>query len=1361
VRLPWKYATWALVLVFLTLAVSVRDGAASPAKPAPGGLDSWRPDLALGGSWVAESTVHNEPLVVDDVRACQGDSRAWRNADSADMVTLSWYSCTSSDLSAVTTRLAHIHQEDPVEWRSVSSALGAGTDMTRGTPAGHERVWIQNTFVVLVEVSCETLSATACFARSAVAARDIAGRLPDRPKRITIDTTWLVLPWALAGVIWAAVLIGVRVRRVNSTSNARVYGVPMSSTPLDRQARRLYWRSLWRRIGIGMVTPLGLLAFGWTGQVTTDNVDLRNDLSSLFCFSVIAVPGAALILATRHPLLSRNWLWTYRQVQLSRRRRLCVALVRILAAALVFAGLTVLIVPVGSPWELVGLSPPIRLALLIAPFAAFGGASATSILARHLKRRGVWQALDGDPSRTFMHLRTDSEPWGSLPPTALTRRGFFEAFSQLLVPWPADASEPLLLTLLARYGHLVSVRSGSRPVSGSEPTVVALPSPEWRSALAERVRRARAVVINGLPGEITPYYRETLRLVADPAHGRVVLIFPPVTQAERNKGLANFNVMAEGLPLFAPLIRGGASPPPSLLLLVHIPGRGWASWLARRRTSWAYAEATDQMMQLAVREWDVPQASSEETLEKALIGSAPPEPVAVLATMADQTVARDVADGLNSLGQPAVVVPVGQPPSGYNAVVLLSPTAVRDPDWRAALAQFQHVRIIPVKCADLTTADVESLRSVHPILASLNWVDWKGRGRVAALADLFTAVNSESSRYRVHGDLLVQAQTWASGGRRPELLLADRQRVRAAQAHLANTARDTLARPTPLMREYVQASARATTARSTMVLRWSAAFTAVAVLAGVLAVGAVYIGRTRALDNQLNGLVSTVPVLSADQAPWLGVLAGAAILGGGATEAQLGRQELRWALGQPWPRTFLGGMHDAEIFDAASVDGTQVLTVDLKGTLTAWATDTGAVAWRRQLGTSLDLVAVAPDRRGAVATDGNVLHLVRFTPWNHATVSLSCPATHVAVAPASDTAIVACENGQLLSVGLAAPHRIRRVGTFTHLYDLRTLADGTVRVLGSAEPDAVEAVDGESGRALGRVAIEQPELGAAAALSADGQTLAVVDKDHRLRFGSFRAGLAVGGLHMPDEIADLVVLPDGRVVSATPQFGVRIYDTTTGLVTARIRQSQPNATRLRISTDGRWIMCLDGLGVYLWDLDGLMPARPPTSNRHSEQAPTPGATTVKVVATTPTGSVSVHLASGLSATVPAVTGRVTVTDVKPDGVAALVGSDRGEVAEIDLRTQDVVARWQAPDGSAITAATWSERPGWLIVHTAADNWWSPWSCDGCGLDATIIDVLKHRLWSCYLENNVAKLSAAVRRQLGIRLCQPSPAATSG
>jgi hypothetical protein len=247
--------------------------------------------------------------------------------------------------------------------------------------------------------------------------------------------------------------------------------------------------------------------------------------------------------------------------------------------------------------------------------------------------------------------------------------------------------------------------------------------------------------------------------------------------------------------------------------------------------------------------------------------------------------------------------------------------------------------------------------------------------------------------------------------------------------------------------------------------------------------------------------------------------------------------------------------------------------------------------------------------------------------------------------------------------------------------------------------------------------------------------------------------LAPSGQFVADGEPAVLAIGGGRVVTATSQDGVRVIDLRLGVITARLI-TVPGIRRLSASDDGERLLATSGFGIAVWDTLGLAstPAQPAAGSSRGPKATGPAVT----IDGGSDGTVAIKPSEGDTVRLPAFNSGVTASAIDPAGRNAVVGSDRGEVAEIDLTHAVVTRRWTAPNRAVIASVGWAGSPDTLAVQTADGTWWSPSACDDCGADGSLLAALKRRLRGCYREDNVANITAPVRAALGIRVCVNSP-----
>ncbi len=139
---------------------------------------------------------------------------------------------------------------------------------------------------------------------------------------------------------------------------------------------------------------------------------------------------------------------------------------------------------------------------------------------------------------------------------------------------------------------------------------------------------------------------------------------------------------------------------------------------------------------------------------------------------------------------------------------------VLSPDWltsEVSQRELQYAIDMKKKLIPVVYRDVEH-QSVNPALANLNWIfarpaDDPGR----ALQQIMFAIDTDLDYWREGADLLVKAQQWAQGNRRPAFTLRG-EPLRKAEQWLAAGATKNYG-PNPLQVEYITAGRRASAQR--------------------------------------------------------------------------------------------------------------------------------------------------------------------------------------------------------------------------------------------------------------------------------------------------------------------------------------------------------------------------------------------------------------------------------------------------------------------------------------------------------------------------------------------------------------------
>jgi WD40 repeat protein len=438
----------------------------------------------------------------------------------------------------------------------------------------------------------------------------------------------------------------------------------------------------------------------------------------------------------------------------------------------------------------------------------------------------------------------------------------------------------------------------------------------------------------------------------------------------------------------------------------------------------------------------------------------------------------------------------------------------------------------------------------------------------------------------------------------------------------------------------------------------------------------------------------------------------------------------------------------------------ELVTADYAGTLTGWEIATGAVVWRRAIDKQrIDRIAMTPDAELIVATAGPRLHIIRPSPWSHSTVDLPAEIEHIAISTDSRVLAVALADGRLATVDPANSSVITVAGAYADILDLRAQnQDRSVRALVRRSDSHLAVIDATTGREVQEILVGTATVNAA--LGAEPGSVAVSGPDGELRVGIGGTALAPLGQRVPAILDSLLVLTPDRVVTASSAFGVVAYDRPTGLVLKRLQVAQAGVSLIRSSPDGKYLLCSSGYGLFVWAATELGPVASPATviRPGSEPEAHIGSTIARGDAT---GQLTVISNERPTFRAVVTSGAITAVAVSADGTDVLVGSELGEVAEIDVTNKVVVRRWGSPSGGSIDTIGWSLDGSQILIRIAPDLWWSTGACPGCGADAALLAALASRIKGCYQEPNLLYIGEEARQRLNLRVCLPSPNAEKG
>lgn len=1352
---------WKRALVLLTvIAAATLLGPAAAAADDP--VAGWTPVGVLPGQWGPPVHWNVDPLVLSTTQ-CVGKTRSWADEEAALTVAVTWHEC-GRNLDVAAAELDDRHQASPARWRSRGDVLGEGLDIIEPRVRAHQRSWVEDRFQVTVYVQCLFDGESRCLELSRKAVQDISRRIPGEPTKIVGSRSMIAMTWLLSVMlVWLFVLGAVAaVRRLaNAGGSYATHPDGARWTNVDEGAKRLRRHMRLRRYGTVLVAPTAGAILIVVGRAITGSLNI----ATLSLVPILAIfgglAGVVMLVASRSPVRGDEWRWQVHRLDLPRTRRIVSAVISAGSTILLVLLVSLFPVAVGAG-RVAALPPLLHAGLQMIFFSMLAAAVPVSWLVRRRATADAWRSLNSRSGPPIVFLRDAASQAADLRASVLTGRGALNYVGSLLKPQRRLRFDEALANLLVRQGPVLVLQAPSAATDKRGPRSLDVRDVQ-ADEVAREVMHSQAMVLVAGPPVMEPHTLGLTRFLIGLAREKPLLVvLPPISKKKLQQRWAQwYRVLADVAPvtdLDPALVADGAH------VLVHLPGHGWHAWGARRRDEWTYTQAAHDALAFSAASVAAARHAAEQVSSEAETNEAPTrDDLEVVAVAADERTAADIAAGLSGMGRPAVVrlVPSetagGDTPSITN-VVVISEAALANPQWHAAVEDLieRGNRPVPVVLGTVHAG------SVPEGLQEINWVLWAGEQRVGALAALFAAISSEPSRYQLHRDLLSRARSWVSDNRSQGLLLADHDETEQAAAHLADATHDPLARPSALLHDFVTASvvrARQYRRRNRRLLITGVVLAVATVL---LFSGIWFAVRGPAENQRLNALVSIGPRLASDRPDWAGLLAGALIVQGDAEQAETGRLVLRSMLDRVWPRTRVGVAHDALVNDMAMVGDSSVLTVDNRGTLTRWDLGTGAVQWRRHLEQPLNHLAATPDGATVVAASARHLHLIKSEPWEHRRISFKNTISRVAVAADGTTAVVADEDGRLITIGTGPAETTREVGRYRNVLDLQAGAADSSRTppvwalvrTSASQVAVVEALAGRQSRPL-RVSLRDA-MEVYGGVAADGTTLAVASGGGDLQTGTVDAGLRPGGGRVPALLDGLAVFPAGGVITTGRAFGVQVMHPPSGAVVGRLQVAQHGVIRIRSSPDGRFLLCADHAGVAVWDTQGLWPTDAAGEVVDAGRSSRAGRGQVALEGAD-SGAVSIRVADRSVFRQRVLSGSVTAAAVRGDESTALVGSDRGEIAEIDIDAGVVVRRWASPLGGRVETVGWSS-DGRIVVGSATGSWWSVESCGGCGTDEALLTALRARLWGCYSTDNVQGITDAARQRLNLRVCAPSPRA---
>jgi len=566
-------------------------------------------------------------------------------------------------------------------------------------------------------------------------------------------------------------------------------------------------------------------------------------------------------------------------------------------------------------------------------------------------------------------------------------------------------------------------------------------------------------------------------------------------------------------------------------------------------------------------------------------------------------------------------------------VVLLSAHGLEDPAWLRSVEGLRAERLVPVRVGDLADQDVPQF------LRDLNWVFYRPDDP-GFLAQLFSGVNTDASRFRDSRDTRALAERWESAGRSPDFLLESRREIKrrigsaAASAdgsdplipkeqavQLAGTFRDrrrffheTLVdgddaqpgwvagpvatalalRPGAIDKLFVAqgtttvaflaASRRHATQRSRG-RAWRASYrTAVA----TLAVGAVVfttVAVQQAIRQSNNAVAFAIGDTAESNRPDLAALkAGASLVDSGTYPGDDGRLRIAVAaLAQHWPLGYLTS-------DGSSIDAARFLQ---DGSIQAFDFDGTIWRWDASLSARTSTATGIPGTRGADATPDGALTVVSdgasLTVVRQGAAAESIPGlsgiVQFKLAPADDRLLVHADGALYTIDGIGS-----QAGSPTKLGDWDSVLD----VVQTPEGHAVALAerDGQLQLVHDDGTVEPsgpaPEGVSDGSLAPDGKSFAL---DVGGVIWTASGGQATSsGIVIPGVEIAMAMTGDGLVLVSDRTRGSWVADPRLGIDLGAICRGGVGTVMFGIDSGGDRVLCLQAGYVAVDTLAGVRPA---------------------------------------------------------------------------------------------------------------------------------------------------------------------------
>lgn len=1318
-----------------TAALAILTSAPAFATDPVATLSTWSP-ADVSGTWTSQPG-KSLSVNLDKRDVCTGSERNWTDESRRIDIRLDWAHCPSSQsTSAWRAYYEQNRQAESAQWRTAPAALGANRELIDGLISGNQRSWIQGNYLITVDSVCRAATAQACAEFSRTIVSDLAGRMGIAPTNLAGGRSIQLASFTLGFSLVVMMILGL-VAAVHAVMRHRFVFAdsPGKWFAVDSAARQHRRRDRFRRHGRLLILPTVVFAvvlgLDWTVSAVTPI-----DVAGFLLPALFAIPGVALLSAgrDRYPVEQR-----WRSSGALLRAALTWVLMALSTAVLclqVVLGLFGFATDGALPEELGSDTLTALLILLLLPATGLSW----SIALR--RETDAWRIRNRQPGRPIVVLGGFGERSGWIWVKRTRRRGPSNLVTQLIVPTKPRRFTSYLPALLAGHGPVATVGPVGRTVTGPA-TRIPLHPDRWSEALGQQVRDSRVVVI-AVGGSLgNSPVGELAAVAVESSATPIMLVMSPGSAEQITAWYAAWYAAARAV---APFHLLPPTVPTGTHVLVHVPGHGWAGWGATRRDGWTYLRAVDDALAYVYMTSDAddrPHASAPPPNDPAELARQPG--VAILACPTDAPMAAAVSASVAAMG----LLPVGPAEVGRApvraVVVVLTPAATADPAWCAEYMRIESAgtRVVAVRRESLSRFTLPGDLSGQP---RLDWADTD-----AARSALFVALTSDPAEYETHRDLVYQARGWIAARRDPALLISDQRGARAAADHIARSSGDPLSRPGSLLVEYVDASVALGRRQQRASRSRIGTIAGAALLLVALLVVGVHDYRTLIAHNAVGKHLVALPGEATADPALAAVTAAAAVIDGDTQESADAREALTSLLGQqPWPTSSVA-VADHTVRDVAVLPGGDLLVLDNTGMLTRVAASTDATKWRRAVGSSA--TAIDADANQIAVADARSIHLVTPDTGQAQTVNMGGTVRDVALDGADRLAVADIDSTRLATVGLGPSNPVRPAGTYRRVFVVRHLVDGGVRALVDTGT-AIEVLDPLDHTHAARLPLPEGSEVVSGALDATGTRVVVVTANGQAYYGALAAPTSLGAA-LGTTAGPLAVLPGDRVVAAPPGRAPQVYDMRSGLVTDRLNSTLADISQLYVSDDGDTLVVASGGSITTWATAALGSLAGPGRGAHLSSSAAPTLDNAQLRAD---GTVTATDHYGIAHILTAVSGTVTAAVLSADGRELLVGSDHGDVAEVDLvgdggvADLSLVRSWKSPNGAAIRAVGWSAAPGRLMIQTADGAWWQPTSCDGCGTATGVLGALRSHLLACYSNGFLTGISPADRQQLGLHTC---------